>query len=191
MAAPFEFSEVQANHILDMQLARLTRLGRADLEEELAKLRETIAELEAILGDEGRLRGVIKTEMGAIRDEFATPRRAEITFDAGDMNAEDLIDDEELVITMTRAGYVKAVPASQLPDPGPRRAGRAGGQPARRRTWSPGSSTPAPTPTCCSSPTGARCTGCGPTRSRSRSARLGARPSSTCCPWRPTSASRP
>ena len=51
MAAPFEFSDVQAEHILDMQLARLTRLGRADLEEEMAKLRQTIGELEAILGD--------------------------------------------------------------------------------------------------------------------------------------------
>jgi DNA gyrase subunit A len=111
MAAPFEFSEIQANHILDMALGTLTRLGRARLEEELAKLRETIAELEAILADEGVLRGVIKTEMTAIRDEFADPRRAEITFDAGDMSAEDLIEDEELVITMTKAGYVKAVAA--------------------------------------------------------------------------------
>ena len=114
IAAPFEFTEVQAEHILDMPLSRLTRLGRAQLEEELAKLRETIAELEAILADEGILRGVIKTEMTAIRDEFANPRRAEITFDAGDMSAEDLIDDEELVITMTKAGYVKAVAASNF-----------------------------------------------------------------------------
>ncbi len=114
MAAPFEFSEVQAEHILDMPLSRLTRLGRAQLEEELAKLREIIAELEAILADEGLLRSVIKTEMVAIRDEFADPRRAVITYDDGDMSAEDLIDDEELVITMTKAGYVKAVPAAQF-----------------------------------------------------------------------------
>ncbi|HMC40622.1 MAG TPA: DNA topoisomerase (ATP-hydrolyzing), partial [Acidimicrobiales bacterium] len=60
MAAPFEFSEVQAEHILDMPLSRLTRLGRAQLEEELGKLRETIADLEAILADESVLRGVIK-----------------------------------------------------------------------------------------------------------------------------------
>ncbi len=114
MAVPFEFSDVQANHILDMQLARLTRLGRADLESELAQLRQTIAGLEAILADEGVLRGVIKSELSAIRAEFATPRRAEITFDPGDMDAEDLITDEDLVITMTKAGYVKAVPASQF-----------------------------------------------------------------------------
>jgi DNA gyrase subunit A len=114
MAVPFEFSEDQAEHILDMPLARLTRLGRANLTDELAQLRQTMAELETILGDEGVLRGVIKTEMTAIRDEFATPRRAEVTFDPGDMDVEDLITDEEIVITMTKAGYVKAVPASQF-----------------------------------------------------------------------------
>ena len=112
MADPFGFTEVQSEHILDMTLARLTRLGRTNLEEELAQLRAQITELEAILADEGVLRGVIKTELGAIRNDFASDRVAEITFDPGDMGAEDLIDDEELVVTMTRAGYVKAVPAS-------------------------------------------------------------------------------
>ncbi len=112
MAAPFEFSEVQAEHILDMQLARLTRLGRADLEEEMAKLRQTIADLEAILGDQAMLHGVIKTELGEIRARFNTPRVATITVDPGEMLPEDLIEDGEIVITMTRAGYVKAVAAS-------------------------------------------------------------------------------
>ena len=110
----FGFSEVQATHIVDMRLSQLTRLGRTNLEEELATLRQTIAELEAILADEGLLRGVIKSEMAEIRDEFANERRAIITFDDGDMSDEDLITDEELVITMTRAGYVKAMPASQF-----------------------------------------------------------------------------
>ena len=122
MADPFGFTEIQANHILDMQLGRLTRLGRSDLEEELAQLRETIAELEAILADDGVLRGVIKSEMSAIREDFATPRLAEIALDPGEMDAEDLITDEDLVITMTRAGYVKAVPASQFKTQG--RGGR-------------------------------------------------------------------
>ncbi|HEY2303235.1 MAG TPA: DNA gyrase subunit A [Acidimicrobiales bacterium] len=114
MAAPFEFSEIQAEHILDMTLSRLTRLGRSDLESEMAKLREIITDLRAILADDGRLRAVIKEEMGAIRAEFATPRRAEITYDDGDMNVEDLIDDEELVITMSRAGYIKAMQAASF-----------------------------------------------------------------------------
>jgi len=112
MATPFEFSEIQAEHILDMQLARLTRLGRADLEQEMVKLRETIAELERILGDPAVLDGVVKSELGEIRARFATPRLASITVDPGDMSAEDLIEDGELVITMTRAGYIKAVAAS-------------------------------------------------------------------------------
>jgi DNA gyrase subunit A len=111
MAAPFEFSEIQANHILDMTLSRLTRLGRSQLDEELAKLLETIAELQAILADEGRLRQVIKDEMGEIRTKHVQPRRAEITYDPGDIDILDLIDDEELVVTMTRAGYIKTVAA--------------------------------------------------------------------------------
>jgi DNA gyrase subunit A len=111
MAEPFSFSEVQANHILDMTLGRLTRLGRSELEEEMAKLRQTIADLEAILGDDTRLRQVIKDELGEVRRQFATPRRAEIILDPGDLGAEDLIEDEPLVVTMTRAGYVKTVAA--------------------------------------------------------------------------------
>jgi DNA gyrase subunit A len=112
MAAPFSFSEEQANHILDMQLGRLTRLGRSELEEEMAKLRQTIAELEAILADDTRLRGVIKTELGEIRERFADERRSVITHDPGEMALEDLITDQEIVVTMTAAGYVKAVPAT-------------------------------------------------------------------------------
>ena len=110
-AAPFEFSEEQANHILDMTLARLTRLGRSNLEEELAKLLEEIAELESILRDPAKLRGVIASELGEIREKFANDRRTVITHDPGDMNVEDLVDDEELVVTMSRAGYIKAVSA--------------------------------------------------------------------------------
>ncbi len=111
MAEPFEFSEEQAEHILDMTLSRLTRLGRAELDKEIAELRAAIAELRAILGDPARLRGVIKEELGEGRAKFASPRRAEITFDPGDLDSLDLIDDEELVVTMTKAGYIKTVAA--------------------------------------------------------------------------------
>jgi DNA gyrase subunit A len=112
MGEPFSFSEEQANHILDMQLGRLTRLGRSELEEEMAKLRETIAGLQAILGDDAMLRGVIKTELGEVRERFADERRSIITHDPGEMALEDLINDEEIVVTMTAAGYVKAVQAT-------------------------------------------------------------------------------
>ncbi len=110
-ATPFDFSEEQANHILDMTLARLTRLGRSNLEEEMAKLLAEIAELESILADPAKLRGVIASELTEIRGKFANERRTIITHDPGDMNVEDLVDDEELVVTMSRAGYVKAVSA--------------------------------------------------------------------------------
>src|SRR3546814_14552162 len=86
MAEPFEFSDVQAEHILDMQLSRLTRLGREQLESELAELRETIAELEAILADDARLRQVIRDELTQIRADFATDRRPEITLAPGDLD---------------------------------------------------------------------------------------------------------
>ncbi len=114
MADGFEFTEVQANHILDLPLGRLTRLGRAELDEEMAKLAETIAELEAILGDEAELRAVIKEEMAAIRDEFATERRSVLTHDPGALDIEDLIDDEELVFTLSSLGYVKTVSVDEF-----------------------------------------------------------------------------
>ncbi len=111
MGAPFDFSEEQANHILDMTLGRLTRLGRSELDEEMARLRETIAELRSILADEVKLRGVISSELTAIRDKYATTRLTQIVNDPGELGVEDLIDDEEIVVTMTRAGYVKSVAA--------------------------------------------------------------------------------
>jgi DNA gyrase subunit A len=111
MAAPFEFSEEQANHILDMTLGRLTRLGRSELEEEMAKLRETIAELQAILASDEKLRAVIAEEITVIRDKYSNDRVTEIVNDPGELGVEDLIKDEDIVITMTQAGYVKSVAA--------------------------------------------------------------------------------
>jgi DNA gyrase subunit A len=111
MAAPFSFSEEQANHILDMTLGRLTRLGRSELEEEMAKLRETIAELQSILASDVKLRAVIADEITAIRDKYANERLTQIVNDPGELGVEDLIQDEEIVLTMTRAGYVKSVAA--------------------------------------------------------------------------------
>jgi DNA gyrase subunit A len=111
MGERFGFSEVQANHILDTTLARLTRLARNELQEELEEKRVTIAELEAILADDGKLRTVIKDELAAIRTEFASDRVCEIAFDPGEIGLEDLIEDEPVVFTMTKAGYVKTVAA--------------------------------------------------------------------------------
>ncbi|MFZ9929421.1 MAG: DNA gyrase subunit A [Ilumatobacteraceae bacterium] len=114
MAKPYEFSEVQAIDILDMQLRQLTRLSRIDLEAEIAQLNEKIAEFQSILADDKKLRGVITEEMLEIKNEFATPRVCPITFEAGEMSLEDLVDDTELVVLMTEAQYVKSVAASNF-----------------------------------------------------------------------------
>jgi DNA gyrase subunit A len=122
MATPFEFSELQAVDILDMQLRQLTRLSRIDLEKEIDDVRTTIAELESILADDARLRTVIKDELLAIREAFATPRVCQLTHDTGEMSVEDLVDDKELVVVMTAAGYVKTVEAGAFKTQG--RGGR-------------------------------------------------------------------
>lgn len=114
MAKPYEFTEVQAIDILDMQLRQLTRLSRIDLEAEIADLTARIAELQSILADDTKLRTVIKDELLAIREEFATPRVCPVALDPGEMSLEDLVDDTELVIVMTEAQYVKAVAASNF-----------------------------------------------------------------------------
>ncbi len=118
MVEPYEFTEVQAIDILDMQLRQLTRLSRIDLEAEINQLTERIAELQSILADDDKLRGVIAEEMGAIKEEFATPRVCPITLDSGDMSIEDLVDDTELVVVMTEAQYVKTVAAANFKSQG-------------------------------------------------------------------------
>ncbi len=111
MNAPFEFSAEQSVRILDMQLGQLTRLSRVDIEQKVAELRASIASLEGILNDRTVLNTVIKDELMEIRNQFANPRRSVITFDPGDMSIEDLIEDQELVITFSKIGYVKAMPS--------------------------------------------------------------------------------
>jgi DNA gyrase subunit A len=128
MAAPFEFSEVQSNDILDMQLRQLTRLSKIDLETELEDIRASIEDLQDILARPERLNNVIKDEILAIREEFATPRVCEITYDDGEMSIEDLVDDKELVIVMTQAQYVKAVPAGSFKTQGRGGRGVSGGK---------------------------------------------------------------
>jgi len=112
--APFSFSDLQAEDILDMPLGRLTRLSRTEMEEELGRLRAEIAELEAILADEIRLRQVIKDELAEIKAEFGSPRRTRLVVDTGELDIEDLIDDDERIVTLSARGYVKAVAAEQF-----------------------------------------------------------------------------
>src|SRR5918999_4164645 len=101
----FKLSEVQANHILDMPLRRLTRLARAELEQEHTELLERIEYFRTLLGDPARIRGVIKDELLDIKKRFADPRRTQIKADEGELDMEDLIAEEDVVVTVSRAGY--------------------------------------------------------------------------------------
>ena len=166
MAKPFEFSEIQANHILDMQLRRLAQLEQQKLKDEHDELLETINELESILQSDAKLRAVIKNELAEVRDEFAEPRRTQITLDAGELADLDFIEDEEVVVVLSHKGYVKTVDVRRVPQAGPRRTWCPRLEPARTRTTSSTSSPPPRTRTCCSSPTAVGSTGSGRTRSR-------------------------
>jgi len=114
MQKPYEFSERQAIDILDMQLRQLTKLSRIDIEKEMEELNARIKELEEILNNPVVLRALISKELGEVKAKFATPRVCQIIADTGEMGIEDLVDDKELVIVMTNAQYVKAVPASSF-----------------------------------------------------------------------------
>ncbi len=108
----FELSDVQARTILDMPLRRLTALETEKLRDEYTALMETIAGLEAILASEELQREVVAEELNMIREKYGDARRSRIIPDLGEMSLEDLIADEELVVTITAAGYVKAVLAA-------------------------------------------------------------------------------
>ncbi|MBT8192350.1 MAG: DNA gyrase subunit A [Acidimicrobiia bacterium] len=108
----FELTEIQANHILDMPLRRLTALESDKLRAEFADLQKTIKALEAILKSPAKRRKLIAKELEAIREKYADHRRTRIVPDEGEFSMEDLIADEELVVTVTQAGYVKSVVAN-------------------------------------------------------------------------------
>ena len=114
MGEPFDFSEAQTNHILDMALSRLTRLGRNQLEAEAREKRSLIADLEALLSDDVRVRMAIGDELREISKKFAVDRRSSLEIDPGELDIEDLIDDDDLVFTMSASGYVKTVAVDEF-----------------------------------------------------------------------------
>ncbi|QCB42367.1 DNA gyrase subunit A [Sphingomonas sp. PAMC26645] len=103
----YKLSEPQVRAILDLRLHRLTLLGRDEIGDELKALAATIGELLHILGDRAKLYEVMRGELIAIRDEFATPRRSEIAAAANGIDDEDLIEREDMVVTVTMQGYIK------------------------------------------------------------------------------------
>ena len=117
----FKLSEIQANHILDMPLRRLTRLARTELDDEKKELVERIKYLESLLKSPKKLRGVIKDELIEIREKHADARRTQLKADEGELDVEDLIAEEDVIITVSRAGYVKRLPVDAF-----KRQGRGG-----------------------------------------------------------------
>jgi DNA gyrase subunit A len=105
-------SAEQAKAILDLRLQRLTALGRDEIKAELDKLADEIAEYLEILRSRARIQTIVKDELAAIKNEFATPRRTVILDQEGEMEDEDLIQREDMVVTVSHAGYVKRVPLS-------------------------------------------------------------------------------
>lgn len=118
----YNLSEEQARAILELRLARLTALGRDEIDEELNKIGAEISDYLDILSSRVRIQQIVKDEFSAIRDEFGTPRRTQIVDGGPDMDDEDLIAREEMVVTVSHAGYIKRVPLTTY------RAQRRGGK---------------------------------------------------------------
>jgi DNA gyrase subunit A len=106
----FSLSVIQAEAILALRLSQLTALETDDIKQEHADVTERIAELRAILGDEERVLGIIKEELGEIGERFEDDRRTQITASEDEIDIEDLIADQQMVITITKTGYIKSLP---------------------------------------------------------------------------------
>jgi DNA gyrase subunit A len=118
----YRMSAEQAKAILDLRLQRLTAVGLAEIKEELDKLAAEITDYLDILRSRARIQSIVKDELTAVKDEFATPRRTVIAEQEGEMEDEDLIQREDMVVTVSHLGYVKRVPLSTY------RAQRRGGK---------------------------------------------------------------
>ena len=122
----FEFTEIQAKAILEMQLQRLTGLERQKILDELAELRTRIAELKEILASDAKLREVIIRELREVQKKYGDERRTQILDEEGEINIEDLIAEEDVVITVSRSGYLKRTPLSIYRNQGRGGKGRIG-----------------------------------------------------------------
>jgi DNA gyrase subunit A len=127
-AGTARLSDAQARAILDLRLQRLTALGRDEIKEELDKLAIEIADYLDVLRSRARIQAIVKAEMTAVKDEFATPRRTAIIDQEGEMEDEDLIQREDMVVTVSHLGYIKRVPLSTYRSQRRGGKGRAGMQ---------------------------------------------------------------
>ncbi|EJF86452.1 DNA gyrase subunit A [Candidatus Bartonella washoeensis] len=118
----YNLSEEQARAILELRLQRLTALGRDEIADELNKIGVDIADYLHILASRSRIMGIVKDELNALREEFATPRRTVFGFGSAEMDSEDLIAPEDMVVTVSHSGYIKRVPLNTY------RAQRRGGK---------------------------------------------------------------
>ena len=113
LTTAFELDEKQANAILEMRLQRLTSLEVEKLKDELASLLNTIADLKDILANESRVMEIIRNDLTEIKAKYPSPRKTEISVDYGNIDDEDLIDREDIVITITHGGYIKRLPVDE------------------------------------------------------------------------------
>ncbi|MBO4939584.1 MAG: DNA gyrase subunit A [Clostridia bacterium] len=113
LTSAFELDERQANAILEMRLQRLTSLEVEKLKEELDALNATIADLKDILANESRVMAIIRADLEEIKDKYPSPRKTEISVDFGNIDDEDLIDKEDVVISITHSGYIKRLPVAE------------------------------------------------------------------------------
>ena len=112
LMARFEFSEIQAQAILDLQLQRLTGMEREKIVKEHEEIQELVSELKAILGSEQKIKEIVRAEMQEVKEKFGDPRRTEIIAKTREIRVEDMIAEEDMVITVSHLGYIKRSPVS-------------------------------------------------------------------------------
>ena len=112
LMARFEFSEIQAQAILDLQLQRLTGMEREKIVKEHEEIQKLVSELKAILGSEQRIKEIVRAEMQEVKEKFGDPRRTEIIAKTREIRVEDMIAEEDMVITVSHLGYIKRSPVS-------------------------------------------------------------------------------
>lgn len=113
LIASFELSEIQAKAILDMRLAKLVGLEMQKLKEEYEQLKITIEDLKDIIANEGRQKSIVKEELLEVKEQYGDERRTKITYSDGEINIEDLIPNEEMVVTISKLGYIKRTNSSE------------------------------------------------------------------------------